>query len=207
LHHVLTKVDYLSASGINGVEWDAVELPSQFFENWCFEAEALELLTAHVDHGQPLPSVLFEKLQAGKNFQSAMIMMRQLEFSLFDFRIHQEYQAHQPHFIANILKEVREQTTVVPIASYNRFQHSFSHIFGGGYAAGYYSYKWAEVLSSDAFSRFEEEGVFNEKTGRDFLQQILEVGGSRKAADAFQRFRGRSASIDALLKHNGIAAQ
>ncbi len=133
-----------------------------------------------------------------------MVMMRQLEFSLFDFRIHQDYQAQIPDFIATILAEVRKQTTVVPIAPYNRFQHSFSHIFGGGYAAGYYSYKWAEVLSSDAFSRFEEEGVFNAKTGYDFLHQILEVGGSRKAADAFLRFRGRAPKIDALLKHNGI---
>ena len=133
-----------------------------------------------------------------------MVMMRQLEFSLFDFRIHQEYQEHKPEFIATILADVRKNTAVVPIASYNRFQHSFSHIFGGGYAAGYYSYKWAEVLSSDAFSRFEEEGVFNAKTGRDFLHQILEVGGSRKAVESFIGFRGRMATVDALLRHNGI---
>ena len=204
LHHVLTQVDYLNASGISGVEWDAVELPSQFFENWCWEEEALQLLTAHVDHGQPLPKEIFNKLVAAKNFQSAMVMMRQLEFSLFDFRIHQEYQEHKPEFIATILADVRKNTAVVPIASYNRFQHSFSHIFGGGYAAGYYSYKWAEVLSSDAFSRFEEEGVFNAKTGRDFLHQILEVGGSRKAVESFIGFRGRMATVDALLRHNGI---
>lgn len=204
LHHVLTKVDYLSAAGINGVEWDAVELPSQFFENWCWEKEALAQLTAHIETGAPLPSSLFEKLINAKNFQSAMAMMRQLEFSLFDFRIHQAYQPKTPPFIATILGQVRKQTAVVPIAPYNRFQHSFSHIFGGGYAAGYYSYKWAEVLSSDAFARFEEEGVFNENTGRDFLHQILEVGGSRKAADAFVRFRGREATIDALLRHSGI---
>ena len=203
LHHVLTQVDYLDASGIQGVEWDAVELPSQFFENWCWEDEALKLLTAHVDTGEALPSALFEQVLAAKNFQSAMIMMRQLEFSLFDFRIHKDY-APTPAFIANILSDVRKHTTVVPIAPFNRFQHSFSHIFGGGYAAGYYSYKWAEVLSSDAFSRFEEEGVFNPKTGCDFLHNILEVGGSRKAAESFQAFRGRKATIDALLRHNGI---
>ena len=204
LHHVLTRVDYLSASGISGVEWDAVELPSQFFENWCWDEHALQLLTAHVDTGEPLPSALFGKLLAAKNFQSAMGMMRQLEFSLFDFRIHQEYEKSKTAFVSSILNDVRKQTAVVPIAAYNRFQHSFSHIFGGGYAAGYYSYKWAEVLSSDAFARFEEEGVFNEKTGRDFLRCILEVGGSRKAAESFAEFRGRPATIDALLKHNGI---
>ncbi len=204
LHHLLTKVDYLAASGIHGVEWDAVELPSQFFENWCFEEEGLALLTAHVDTNEPLPTTLLNQLIAAKNFQSAMAMMRQLEFSIFDFRIHREYQTGKEHFIASILKEVRHHTSVVPIAPFNRFQHSFSHIFAGGYAAGYYSYKWAELLSSDAFSRFEEEGVFNPKTGRDFLHHILEVGGSCKARDAFVQFRGREAKMDALLRHNGI---
>ncbi len=204
LHHVLTKVDYLNASGINGVEWDAVELPSQFFENWCWEEEALQLLTANVDDGQPLPKVLFDKMIAAKNFQSAMVMMRQLEFSLFDFRIHQDYDAQNESFINMVLAEVRKNTAVVPISPYNRFQHSFSHIFGGGYAAGYYSYKWAEVLSSDAFSRFEDEGVFNPVTGHDFLHNILEVGGSKPAKEAFKQFRGRDATVDALLKHNGI---
>ncbi|KTD20964.1 oligopeptidase A [Legionella lansingensis] len=205
LHHILTQVNYLSASGINGVEWDAVELPSQFFENWCWEEEALIPLSEHVTTGEALPYDLFAKLIAAKNFQSAMAMMRQLEFSLFDFRIHEEF-TKQPNFVSNILAEVREQTTVVPIVKFNRFQHSFSHIFGGGYAAGYYSYKWAEVLSSDAFARFEEEGIFNEQTGRDFLHAILEVGGSKKAADAYQEFRGRPANIDALLRHNGIVS-
>ncbi|CDZ76341.1 Oligopeptidase A [Legionella massiliensis] len=204
LHHVLTKVDYLGASGINGVEWDAVELPSQFFENWCWEQQALELLTEHVDTGAVLPEELFKKLLAAKNFQSAMAMMRQLEFSLFDFRIHQEFKSGVPGLVAKILAEVRKQTTVIPIVPYNRFQHSFSHIFAGGYAAGYYSYKWAEVLSSDAFARFEEEGIFNEKTGRDFLHSILEVGGSKKAAEAYISFRGRPAKVDALLRHSGI---
>lgn len=204
LHHVLTQVDYLSASGINGVEWDAVELPSQFFENWCWEKSALALLTSHVDSGEPLPEQLYNRLIAAKNFQSAMAMLRQIEFSLFDFRIHQEYQADKNSFVTDILADVRTKTNIVPIAPYNRFQHSFSHIFGGGYAAGYYSYSWAEVLSSDAFSRFEEEGVFNLKTGHDFLRFILEVGGSKKAAEAYKEFRGRSATVDALLRHNGI---
>ncbi|WP_133128588.1 M3 family metallopeptidase [Legionella nagasakiensis] len=204
LHHILTQVDYLSASGIHGVEWDAVELPSQFFENWCWEEQALQWLTSHRDTGEPLPKDMFAKLLAAKNFQSAMMMMRQLEFSLFDFRIHQEYASNQPEFIASILADVRRNVSVVPIVSYNRFQHGFTHIFSGGYAAGYYSYKWAEVLSSDAFARFEEEGIFNEDTGRDFLRCILEVGGARNAEDAYQSFRGRPATVDALLRHNGI---
>lgn len=204
LQHILTQVDYLGASGINGVEWDAVELPSQFFENWCWEREALNLLTAHVDTGETLPFHWYEKMIAAKNFQSAMGMMRQLEFSLFDFRMHSEYASDRPDFIQAILSDVRAQTMVTPLATYNRFQHSFSHIFGGGYAAGYYSYKWAEVLSSDAFARFEEEGVFNPKTGRDFLHTILEVGGSVTAKEAFIDFRGQPATIDALLRHNGL---
>ena len=204
LQHVLTQVDYLSVSGISGVEWDAVELPSQFFENWCWEESALQLLTAHVDSGEPLPSDLYNKMLAAKNFQSAMGMMRQLEFSLFDFRLYQEYSGEKPAFVSSILADVRKKTTVVPIAPYNRSQHSFSHIFSGGYAAGYYSYKWAEVLSSDAFSRFEEDGVFNPQTGREFLHCILEVGGSCKAAEAYINFRGREATVDALLKQNGI---
>ena len=203
LHHLLTQVDYLSGSGINGVEWDAVELPSQFFENWCWEQSALTFLTAHVDGGEALPASLFERLISAKNFQSAMAMLRQLEFSLFDFRIHQEYQA-KDSLINDILVDVRRKTNIIPIASYNRFQHSFSHIFGGGYAAGYYSYSWAEVLSSDAFSRFEEEGVFNTQTGKDFLTCILEIGGSKSAAEAYKEFRGRPATVDALLRHNGI---
>lgn len=203
LHHLLTQVDYLSASGINGVEWDAVELPSQFFENWCWEQSALELMTAHSDSGEPLPEALYERLITAKNFQSAMAMMRQVEFSLFDFRLHQEYQ-HNTTLVSDIIADVRRSTGIIPTAAYNRFQHSFSHIFGGGYAAGYYSYSWAEVLSSDAFSRFEEEGVFNTKTGHDFLKCILEVGGAKPAAEAYQEFRGRPATVDALLRHNGI---
>lgn len=204
LHHILTQVNYISASGINGVEWDAVELPSQFFENWCWGREALSLLTAHVDTGESIPAALFDRVIAAKNFQSAMAMLRQIEFSLFDFRIHKEYEASNASLITDVLADIRTKTNVTPIAPYNRFQHSFSHIFGGGYAAGYYSYSWAEVLSSDAFSRFEEEGVFNQKTGQDFLKFILEAGGSKKAAEAYKEFRGRPATVDALLRHNGI---
>ncbi|WP_392538557.1 M3 family metallopeptidase [Legionella sp. 227] len=204
LHHILTQVDYLGASGINGVEWDAVELPSQFFENWCWEKSGLAALTAHVDTGEPLPDSLFERLIAAKNFQSAMAMLRQMEFSVFDFRIHQEYVPNRKSLVDDILADVRAKTCVVPVVPYNRFPQSFSHIFGGGYAAGYYSYSWAEVLSSDAFSRFEEEGVLNSKTGHDFLHYILEAGSSKKAAEAYQEFRGRPATVDALLRHNGI---
>ncbi|WP_058534039.1 M3 family metallopeptidase [Legionella saoudiensis] len=204
LHHMLTQVDYLGASGINGVEWDAVELPSQFFENWCWEKNALDRLTAHVDTQEPLPEVLYERLIAAKNFQSAMATLRQMEFSLFDFRIHRDYQTNNASFVNDVLADVRSKACIVPVVPYSRFQHSFSHIFGGGYAAGYYSYMWAEVLSSDAFSRFEEEGVLNPKTGHDFLHAILEVGGSKKAAEAFQDFRGRPATVDALLRHKGI---
>jgi oligopeptidase A len=204
LHHILTQVDYLNASGINGVEWDAVELPSQFFENWCWEKSALAVLTSHVDTKKALPESLYKRLIAAKNFQSAMAMLRQMEFSIFDFRIHQEYKKSKKSFVSDVLADVRSKTSVVPVVPQNRFQHSFSHIFGGGYAAGYYSYSWAEVLSSDAFSRFEEEGVLNPKTGRDFLHSILEVGGSKKAADAYKKFRGRPATVDALLRHNGI---
>lgn len=205
LHHLLTKVDHLSASGIHGVEWDAVELPSQFLENWCWEEEALALLSEHVETKAPLPPEMIEKLKAAKNFNSAMAMLRQLEFSLFDFRIHQEYQANKSSFVKDTLADVRNALSVVPVAEYNRFQNSFSHIFGGGYAAGYYSYKWAEVLSSDAYARFEDEGIFNPQTGQDFLHCILEVGSSKKAADAFECFRGRAPSITALLRHNGIS--
>lgn len=204
LHHVLTKVDYLSVSGIHGVEWDAVELPSQFFENWCWSEQSLALLTSHVDTGESIPSALFEKVLQAKNFQSAIAMQRQLEFSLFDFRLHYEYQGKKDNFVSDILDDVRNKTSIIPVATYNRFQHSFSHIFAGGYAAGYYSYKWAELLSSDAFLRFEKEGILNQNTGRDFLHCILEKGGSQKAMKLFVDFRGAKPSVDALLKHNGI---
>ncbi len=206
LHHMLTQVDYLGVSGINGVEWDAVELPSQFMENWCWEKEALALMSGHYQTGEPLPDELFAKMLAAKNFQAGMIMVRQLEFSLFDFRIHLEYDPLKGAQIDEILAQVRNQVAVVQVPQFNRFAHSFSHIFAGGYAAGYYSYKWAEVLSSDAFSLFEEKGIFDPDTGHAFLTHILEKGGSENAMDLFVQFRGRKPTIEALLRHNGIAA-
>ena len=205
LHHILTKVDYLSASGIHGVEWDAVELPSQFFENWCWDEEAIQLLSSEVNTHEPLPASEFHQLMAAKNFQSALQLLRQLEFALFDFLIHERFEQNSTDaLILEVLSEVRQMTALFPVASYNRFQNSFTHIFAGGYAAGYYSYIWAEVLSADAFSRFAEEGRFNAKTGRDFLRCILEVGGSQKAMQAFQAFRGRKPSLEALLIDRGI---
>jgi oligopeptidase A len=206
LHHMLTQVDHLGVSGINGVEWDAVELPSQFMENWCWEKEALALMSGHYQTGEPLPDALFDKMIAAKNFQAGMIMVRQLEFSLFDFRIHRDYDPQKGGRIYETLEQVREQVAVVRPPKFNRFAHSFSHIFAGGYAAGYYSYKWAEVLSSDAFSLFEEKGIFDPETGHAFLTNILEKGGSQNAMELFINFRGRKPTIDALLRHNGIAA-
>jgi oligopeptidase A len=206
LQHMLTKIDYLGVSGINGVEWDAVELPSQFMENWCWEQEALALISGHYQTGEPLPDTLFNKMLAAKNFQAGMMTVRQLEFSLFDFRIHKDYDPEKGARIYPILEQVRAQVAVINPPKFNRFAHSFSHIFAGGYAAGYYSYKWAEVLSSDAFSLFEEKGIFNQETGKLFLTTILETGGSEDAMTLFIKFRGRKPTIDALLKHNGIAA-
>lgn len=207
LHHLLTQVDYLWASGIRGVEWDAVELPSQFMENFCWQKEALKLISGHYLSGQPLPDELFDKMLAAKHFQAGMLMVRQLEFALFDFRIHLEYDPAKGGRIYEILDQVRDQVAVFKPPKFNRFAHSFSHIFGGGYAAGYYSYKWAEVLSADAFSRFEEEGVFDPVTGRAFLEHILERGGSRPALESFVAFRGREPKIDALLRHSGIVVE
>ena len=204
LQHMLTKVDSLFVSGISGVEWDAVELPSQFMENWCWEKEGLELISGHVETGEKLPQELYEKLLKAKNFQSAMVMVRQLEFALFDFRLHMEYATEGFKNIQALLNEVRHQVAVIIPPSFNQFQHSFSHIFAGGYGAGYYSYKWAEVLSADAYSKFEETGIFNTKTGREFLHCILETGGSEKAMELFKQFRGREPKIDALLKHSGL---
>ncbi|MFA5016098.1 MAG: oligopeptidase A [Methylobacter sp.] len=204
LHHMLTQVDHLGVSGINGVEWDAVELPSQFMENWCWEKEALALMSGHYQTDEKLPDALFDKMIAAKNFQAGMIMVRQLEFSLFDFRIHRDYDPEKGGRIYEILEQVREQVAVVRPPKFNRFAHSFSHIFAGGYAAGYYSYKWAEVLSSDAFSLFEEKGIFDQETGKAFLTNILEKGGSQIAMELFINFRGRKPTIDALLRHNGI---
>lgn len=205
LHHLLTRVDYPGVAGINGVAWDAVELPSQFMENWCWEREALDLFAAHFESGEPLPQVLYEKMMAAKNFQSGMQMVRQLEFSLFDFRMHREYDPAQGGRIYDLLNEVREQVAVIKPPAFNRFAHGFSHIFAGGYAAGYYSYKWAEVLSADAFSLFEEHGIFDRETGQSFLHNILEQGGSKDAMELFVAFRGREPQIDALLRHSGIS--
>jgi oligopeptidase A len=206
LHHMLTKQEVADVSGINGVAWDAVELPSQFMENYCWEREGLDLLAKHVDTGEPLPDVLFERLQAAKNFQSAMGMMRQIEFSLFDVRLHHELEAPSASDVQTLLNDVRSQTSVVPVVDFNRFQNSFSHIFAGGYAAGYYSYKWAEVLSADAWSAFEEAGIFDPTTGQRFREEILEQGGARDAAELFRAFRGREPSVEPLLRHSGIRA-
>jgi len=206
LHHMLTKVNYPSVSGINGVAWDAVELPSQFMENWCWERDALTLISGHYQSGEPLPDEMFDKMIAAKNFQSGMQMVRQLEFSIFDFRIHLEFDPKQGAAIHEILDDVRQQVSVIRPPSFNRFPHSFSHIFSGGYSAGYYSYKWAEVLSSDAFSLFEEKGIFDRETGLNFLSMILEQGGSREPMELFIEFRGREPQIDALLRHSGIIA-
>ena len=206
LHHMLTRIDYIGVSGINGVAWDAVELPSQFMENWCWEKEALDVITGHYETAEPLPTELFDKMYAAKNFQSAMQMVRQLEFSLFDFRLHAEYDPAKGAHVQETLDEVRRHVAVVDIPAFNRFQHGFTHIFAGGYAAGYYSYKWAEVLSADAFSKFEEHGIFDQNTGNEFLHEILEQGGSRDPMELFKAFRGREPTIDALLRHNGIAA-
>ncbi len=206
LHHLLTLVDYPEVAGINGVAWDAVELPSQFMENWCWEREALDLVSGHFETGEPIPEGLYRKMREAKNFQSAMQMVRQLEFSLFDFRIHREYDPARGGRIYEILNQVRDQVAVVRPPEWNRFAHGFSHIFAGGYAAGYYSYKWAEVLSADAFSLFEERGIFDRATGEAFLHNILEQGGSRDAMELFVAFRGREPSIEPLLRHSGIAA-
>lgn len=202
LHHMLTQVDEYSASGINGVEWDAVEQPSQFMENFCFDRECLTLMTHHKESGEPLPDDLYHKLISAKNFNSAMVMLRQLEFSLFDMRVHTAQEANRE--VLDILQEVRQKVAVTPSYEHNRFPMQFSHIFAGGYSAGYYSYKWAEVLSADSFSAFEEEGVLNPETGARFRDNILAVGSSRPSMESFVAFRGREPKVDALLKHNGI---
>ena len=200
---MLTQVDELAVSGISGVEWDAVELPSQFMENFCWEWEVLSRMTAHVDTGAPLPRTLFDKMTAAKNFQSGLQTLRQVEFALFDMRLHA--QPGREAEVQEVLDEVRAEVAVLIPPAFNRFQNSFSHIFAGGYAAGYYSYKWAEVLSADAWSAFEESGVFDPETGERFRREILEVGGSRPAMDSFKAFRGREPRIDALLRHQGLA--
>ncbi len=204
LHHLLTKVDDYGVSGIKGVEWDAVELPSQFMENFCWEWEVLRHMTKHVETGAQLPRELFDKMVAAKNFQAGMQTMRQIEFSLFDIRLHGDFDPNGPETALDLIEQVRDEVAVVRPPKWNRFPNNFSHIFAGGYAAGYYSYKWAEVLSADAYSLFEENGVLSQETGQRFWSEILAQGGSRPALDSFIAFRGREPSIDALLRHNGM---
>jgi len=208
LHHLLTQVNERDVSGINGVEWDAVELPSQFMENFCWEWSVLRHMTAHVETGEPLPRALFDKMLAAKNFQSGLQTLRQIEFALFDMRLHAE--PERSHAALQLLHEVRAEVAVLPSPAFTRSPHTFTHIFAGGYAAGYYSYKWAEVLSADAYAAFEEsagpEGQPNPETGRRYRQEILEVGGKRPALESFKAFRGRAPTIDALLRHQGMAA-
>ncbi|MDY6944202.1 MAG: M3 family metallopeptidase [Pseudomonadota bacterium] len=206
LHHMLTRVDYPSIAGINGVAWDAVELPSQFMENFAWRAEVIPMISAHVDSGEPLPEAELQRLLGTRTFQAGMQTVRQLEFALFDLRIHSEFVAGGPSKIPEILQQVRAQVAVVEPPAFNRFAHSFQHIFSGGYAAGYYSYKWAEVLAADAFSAFEEGGIFNPAVSTKFLSAILEQGGSRDAMEAFVEFRGRKPTIEPLLKQLGLAA-
>lgn len=206
LHHMLTQVDASDVAGISGVAWDAVELPSQFLENWCWQPEALALISGHYQTGEALPQDMLDKMLAAKNFQSALFLVRQLEFALFDFRLHAEYDPALGGRVQHILDDVRQQVSVIMPPRFNRFQHGFSHIFAGGYGAGYYSYLWAEVLSADAFGRFEEEGIFNAAVGQDFLHCILEKGGSAEPMELFKAFRGREPSNAALLRHMGIAA-
>jgi oligopeptidase A len=206
LHHMLTRVNYPSVAGINGVPWDAVELPSQFMENYAWRSEVLPLISSHVDTGEALPLATLERLQATRSFQAGMQTVRQLEFGLFDFRLHAEYSPEQGPRIAETLAEVRAEVSVVPAPAFNRFPNSFQHVFSGGYAAGYYSYKWAEVLSADAFGAFEERGIYDVSTARRFLQAILERGGSRDAMEAFVEFRGRRPEIEPLLRQLGLAA-
>ena len=204
LHHMLTKVDEPAVAGINGVPWDAVELPSQFLENWCWERAALDLISGHFESGERLPAELLQNLRDARNFQSGLQMVRQLEFSVFDLRLHSD-ETPGKQSIQDVLDEVRRDVAVVQPPSFNRFQHSFSHIFAGGYAAGYYSYKWAEVLSADAFGRFEEQGLFDRDSGKAFLTEILEQGGVQDPLAMFVAFRGREPSVDTLLRHLGLA--
>ena len=204
LQHMLTTIDEYDVSGINGVEWDAVELPSQFMENWCWQKESLELISGHYETAEKIPEDLFNKMLSAKNFRAASIMIRQLEFALFDFELYKNYATPGYEGVQQTLDNVRSRVAARKDIEENRFQNSFSHIFGGGYAAGYYSYKWAEVLSADAFSKFEENGIFDKKTGQEFLENILEKGGSEPAADLFKKFRGREPDSEALLRHCGL---
>jgi oligopeptidase A len=204
LHHMLTQVDQPAVAGINGVPWDAVELPSQFMENWCWQKDALLLMARHYQTGAQLSDDLLDKMLAAKNFQAGLQMLRQLEFALFDFNLHVQYQAGKDDQIQAVLDNVRSQVSVLKPPAYNRFQHAFSHIFAGGYAAGYYSYKWAEVLSADAFSVFIEQGIFDRDSGLKFLHNILERGGVEEPMVLFERFRGRKPNVSALLRQSGI---
>lgn len=204
LHHTLTKIDEIDVSGINGVAWDAVELPSQFMENWCWEKDGLEIIAEHYETGKNLPQELLDKMLAAKNYNAANTMLRQLQFALFDFTIHCNYAEDNFIGVQETLNKIRTTTTVIDTPKFNQFQCGFSHIFAGGYSAGYYSYKWAEVLSADAYSKLEEKGIFNRQTGLEFLENVLEKGGSEDAADLFKAFRGREPKIDALLRHSGI---
>ncbi|MEL6710344.1 MAG: M3 family metallopeptidase [Pseudomonadota bacterium] len=204
LHHLLTRIDYPDIAGINGVAWDAVELPSQFMENFCWQREALDLFARHHLTDEPLPDALFARMSAAKNFQSALAMLRQIEFALFDLELHRSYDPAQGGRIAETLQAVRDQVAVIQPPAWQRFAHGFSHIFAGGYAAGYYSYLWAQVLSADAFDLFEQNGIFDVTTGQAFMQHILQAGGSKDVAELFRDFRGRAPQIDALLRHNGI---
>jgi glutaredoxin len=216
LHHLLTRVDELPVSGIAGVEWDAVELPSQFMENFCWEWDVLQDMTAHVETGEKLPRALYDKMIAAKNFQSGMQTVRQVEFSLFDMRLHHDYQPGGEKSVQELLAEVRSEVSVIIPPAWHRFPNSFSHIFAGGYCAGYYSYKWAEVLSADAFAAFEEAAaknagsgagsVLDRATGKRFADEVLGVGGSRPALESFKAFRGRAPKVDALLRHSGMIA-
>ncbi|AEW44823.1 oligopeptidase A [Serratia symbiotica str. 'Cinara cedri'] len=204
LHHILTEIDIAGVSGINGVPWDSVELPSQFMENWCWEPQALEFISGHYKNGAPLPREMLDQLLASKNYQAALFILRQLEFGLFDFLIHLKHYHSNSSQILSVLAEVQKSVALVVSPSWCRLPHTFSHIFSGGYAAGYYSYLWAEVLSSDAYSRFEEEGIFNTTTGQSFLNNILSRGGSEEPMVLFKRFRGREPRFDAMLRHYGI---
>ncbi|MFL9710952.1 M3 family metallopeptidase [Methylobacillus sp. Pita1] len=206
LHHMLTRVEDYGVSGIKGVEWDAVELPSQFMENFCWEWDVLRHMTRHVDTGEHLPKALFDKMVAAKNFQAGMQTVRQIEFSLFDMRLHSDFSEYDTSTALTLIEAIRDEVAVVRPPKWNRFPNNFSHIFAGGYAAGYYSYKWAEVLSADAYSMFEENGVLSAETGKRFWNEILAQGGSRPALESFIAFRGREPSIDALLRHNGMTA-
>jgi len=204
LHHMLTRVETLDVSGIRGVPWDAVELPSQFMEHFCWHRESLDLFARHVDSGEPLPDSLLDKMRAARTFQSGLQMLRQIEFALFDMRLHAEFDPDGSRSVQDMLDKVRDEVAVLRPPAFNRFQNSFSHIFAGGYAAGYYSYKWAEVMASDAFAAFEENGIFDAATARRFRDELLAVGGSRDLMQAFIAFRGRKPKVDALLRHAGL---